>query len=81
MTDDESKRKYKRIFFATDIHASEVVFRKFMATAQFYAVDTLIMGGDVCGKTVVPEVDDSNGTYRFNFQGQMIFYQRLPLLP
>lgn len=52
-----------------------------MATAQFYAVDTLIMGGDVCGKTVVPEVEDSNGICRFNFQGQMIFYQRLPLLP
>ena len=64
------KRKYWRAFFATDLHASEVVFRKFIATANFYQVDALIMGGDVTGKTVVPVVQSPEGKYHLNFQGQ-----------
>jgi Icc-related predicted phosphoesterase len=63
-------RKFHRIFFSTDVHASEVVFRKFIGAAKFYEVDTLIMGGDITGKTVVPLVMKPNGTYHFNFQGQ-----------
>lgn len=70
MPDQKAKRKFSRIFFSTDVHASEVVFRKFLATAKFYEVDTLIMGGDITGKTVVPLVQDGTGGYHFNFQGQ-----------
>ena len=47
-----------------------VVFRKFIATAEFYQVDSLVMGGDVTGKTIVPVVSGSNAKYHFNFQGQ-----------
>lgn len=68
--ESKPKKKFYRIFFSTDIHASEVVFRKFLGTAKFYNVDTLVMGGDVTGKTVVPLVSNANGNYRFNFQGQ-----------
>ena len=67
---EKSKRKFHRIFFSTDIHASEVVFRKFLGTAKFYSVDTLVMGGDITGKTVVPLVSNAAGNYHFNFQGQ-----------
>lgn len=67
---DKSKRKFHRIFFATDVHASEIVFRKFIGAAKFYEVDTLIMGGDITGKTVVPVVEDTKGAYHLNFQGQ-----------
>jgi Icc-related predicted phosphoesterase len=70
MADSKSKRKFHRIFFSTDLHASEVVFRKFLGTAKFYNVDTLVMGGDVTGKTVVPLVSNATGNYHFNFQGQ-----------
>ena len=70
MTNSRSKRKFFRIFFSTDIHASEVVFRKFLGTAKFYDVDALVMGGDITGKTVVPLVSNPKGNYRFNFQGQ-----------
>lgn len=66
----KEKRKYKRVLFATDIHASEVVFRKFLGGAKFYGVDALIMGGDVTGKTVVPVVEQVDGKYSFNVQGQ-----------
>jgi Icc-related predicted phosphoesterase len=67
---DKSKRKYKRIFFSTDLHASEIVFRKFIGAAKFYEIDVLIMGGDVTGKTLVPLILDSDGSYYFDFQGQ-----------
>jgi Icc-related predicted phosphoesterase len=70
MRDSKAKRKFHRIFFSTDVHASEVVFRKFLGTAKFYDVDTLVMGGDVTGKTVVPLVENSGGVFHFNFQGQ-----------
>lgn len=70
MPDKKAKRKFFRIFFSTDVHASEVVFRKFLATASFYEVDVLIMGGDITGKTIVPVVENDGGGYHFNFQGQ-----------
>jgi len=70
MPDAKGKRKFYRIFYTTDVHASEVVFRKFLGTAKFYSVDTLVMGGDITGKTVVPIVSTASGSYHFNFQGQ-----------
>ena len=44
------------LFFATDLHGSETCFRKFVAAAQFYGVDALILGGDTSGKFLVPIV-------------------------
>jgi len=70
MVDAKAKKKFYRIFYSTDVHASEVVFRKFLGTAKFYSVDALVMGGDITGKTVVPLVSKASGNYRFNFQGQ-----------
>lgn len=48
----------RRLFFATDLHASEACFRKFLAAAHVYDVDLLVLGGDVMGKAVVPLVED-----------------------
>jgi Icc-related predicted phosphoesterase len=48
----------RRLFFATDLHASEACFRKFLAAAHVYEVDLLVLGGDVMGKAVVPLVED-----------------------
>ena len=35
-----------RVFFATDIHGSEVCWRKFLNAAAFYQADLVILGGD-----------------------------------
>jgi Icc-related predicted phosphoesterase len=70
VSQQKSKRKYRRIFFATDLHSSEIVFRRFIGAAKFYEADALIMGGDVTGKNVIPLVKGNNGKYHFNFQGQ-----------
>lgn len=57
-----------RIFFATDIHGSEVSFRKFVNAGKFYEADVLILGGDVAGKFLVPIVRDGSAC-RARLQG------------
>jgi uncharacterized protein len=70
LSSKSKKRDFTRVFFATDLHASEVAFRKFLGAVKFYDVDILIMGGDVFGKTFVPIVEDGAGMYQFEFNGQ-----------
>jgi Icc-related predicted phosphoesterase len=43
-----------KIFFATDIHGSEICWRKFLNAAAFYKADMVVLGGDVTGKIMVP---------------------------
>jgi Icc-related predicted phosphoesterase len=46
-----------KVFFATDIHGSEVCWRKFLNAAAFYHADLVVLGGDVTGKAMVPITD------------------------
>jgi uncharacterized protein len=50
-----------RIFFATDIHGSEVCWRKFLNSGAHYKADAIVLGGDMTGKALVPIVDDGGG--------------------
>jgi Icc-related predicted phosphoesterase len=50
-----------RIFFATDIHGSDVCWRKFLNAGAFHKADVLIMGGDMTGKAMVPIVAQDGG--------------------
>ena len=50
-----------RIFFATDIHGSDVCWRKFLNAAAFHKADVLIMGGDMTGKGLELIVADGRG--------------------
>lgn len=54
--------KRRSIFFVADIHGSEVCWRKFLNSAKFYGVDTIVVGGDVTGKALVPVVERRDGT-------------------
>ena len=49
-----------RLYYASDIHGSEVLWRKFLAAASAYKADVLVMGGDVTGKVVVPLVEEGD---------------------
>lgn len=53
-----------RLFFATDIHGSEICWKKFLNAGKFYKADVLILGGDMTGKALVPITQLPNGTYR-----------------
>lgn len=59
-----------RIFFATDIHGSDVCFRKFINAAKFYKADVLILGGDITGKLIMPIQRDTSGNYTFRRHGE-----------
>ena len=63
-----SKGRPTRVFFAADLHGSQVTFRKFVNAAKFYGCDALVFGGDLMGKVLVPIVRE-NGSYRAHFQG------------
>jgi Icc-related predicted phosphoesterase len=52
-----------RIFFATDVHGSEVCWRKFLNSGAHYKADVIILGGDMTGKALVPIIDDGGGRW------------------
>jgi Icc-related predicted phosphoesterase len=52
-----------RIFFATDVHGSEVCWRKFLNSGKHYKADVVILGGDMTGKALVPVIDDGGGRW------------------
>jgi uncharacterized protein len=49
-----------KLFFATDVHGSEICWRKFLGAAKHYDVEVLILGGDMTGKALVPIIDDGD---------------------
>ena len=59
------------IFYASDVHGSDRCWRKFLGAAKFYKVDTLIMGGDLTGKAMVPIIQEADGTYTARFIGEL----------
>lgn len=60
----------RRILFTTDLHGSDIVFRKMLNLAKSIKVDLIIMGGDVAGKIFIPIIAD-NGIYKVNLNGQI----------
>jgi len=63
--DDESVTLY----YASDVHGSVLLWRKFLGATAFYGADAAIMGGDLLGKAVVPIERRPDGTYRLSFLG------------
>ncbi len=57
-----------RLFFATDVHGSEVCWRKFINSAKHYEVNVLILGGDMTGKAIVPVVENGPGRWQYHMQ-------------
>ena len=60
-----------RVFFATDIHGSEICWRKFINAAAFYKADAVILGGDVTGKVMVP-ITEHNGYWQVVLGGETV---------
>ena len=53
-----------RIFFATDIHGSDICWRKFLNAGKFYEADVLVLGGDMTGKALVPILELPDGEFK-----------------
>src|ERR1700733_10947775 len=65
-----SRPKRMRLFFTTDIHGSDRCFRKFLAAAETYNADVLLLGGDVVGKAITPIEELSGDQYRYKLFGE-----------
>ena len=71
MFGSRAKKRALRVFFATDIHGSDRCFRKFLAAAESYDADALVLGGDIAGKGLVP-IHADNGSLVAKVRGEMV---------
>jgi Icc-related predicted phosphoesterase len=51
------------LFFATDVHGSEICWKKFLNAGKFYNADVLVLGGDMTGKALVPIAQRPDGKF------------------
>lgn len=58
------------IFFATDVHGSEVCWKKFINAGKFYDAQVIILGGDMTGKAIVPIIRCGGSEFRAVFLEQ-----------
>ena len=66
----KTTERLTRLFFASDFHGSQRIFRKFLNAAKHYEADVLVMGGDVVGKLAIPVIREGNGGYRAHLMGK-----------
>jgi Icc-related predicted phosphoesterase len=66
---DNVRQPTVRLFFASDLHGSNVAFRKMLNAVKAYEVDALICGGDVAGKRLYPVVDHGDATHTIQRNG------------
>jgi uncharacterized protein len=62
--------KQIKIFFVTDIHGSNLCYRKFLNALKAYNVDVGILLGDLTGKVLVPLVAKPDGGWQTTLMGQ-----------
>ncbi len=60
-----------KLFFATDIHGSDICWSKFLNAGKFYEADVLILGGDMTGKAIVPFLYLGGKKYRVTLLEQV----------
>ena len=59
-----------RIFFATDVHGSEICWKKFINAGKFYEATILILGGDMTGKAIIPIIAQGDDKYKVTLLDQ-----------
>ncbi len=59
-----------KMFFVTDVHASNICYRKFINALKVYNVDIGILLGDLTGKMLIPLVEKTGGGWETTFLGQ-----------
>lgn len=58
-----------KIFFVTDIHGSNLCYRKYLNALKVYNVDVGILLGDLTGKVLVPLVEKAGGGWETTLMG------------
>jgi len=52
------------------VHGSDICWKKFISAGKFYEVDTLIPGGNMTGKAIVPIISQGGDKYRVTLLNQ-----------
>ncbi len=52
------------LFFATDVHGSDICWKKFINAAKFYGAEIIILGGDMTGKAIVPIIHQGGDAFK-----------------
>jgi Icc-related predicted phosphoesterase len=68
--DGAGARGRLKILFVTDLHGSELTFRKFLTSLEVWSPDVFVAGGDVAGKGLLPVLDNGNGSLRVRWMGE-----------
>lgn len=66
---DSSDEGRYRLFYASDLHGSDLAWRKFLSAGRVFNASALIMGGDLTGKAIIPLVRKGD-TFNARFQGR-----------
>ena len=66
----KKKEQTTTILFATDMHGSEGVWRKFLNASAMLKVNAAICGGDLTGKMIVPIVEQESKKLAYYFMGK-----------
>jgi Icc-related predicted phosphoesterase len=69
-TSAKAAERLTRLFFASDFHGSERIFRKFVNAAKHYDANVLVIGGDMVGKLAIPVIREGNGSFRAHLMGK-----------
>ncbi len=64
--------KKTKLLYATDVHGSEVTFKKFINAGKIYNINALILGGDITGKMIVPLVKQPDGSRKGELYGNVL---------
>ena len=59
-----------KLFMVTDIHGSNVCYRKFLNALPIYGADLAVLMGDLTGKVLVPLVDKGGDQWECTLMGQ-----------
>ena len=59
-----------KLFMVTDIHGSNVCYRKFLNALPIYGADLAVLMGDLTGKVLVPLVDKGGNQWECTLMGQ-----------
>ncbi|MBV9604516.1 MAG: hypothetical protein JO027_05395 [Solirubrobacterales bacterium] len=59
-----------RLYYASDIHGTEVLWKKFLNAPKVYKAKVLVMGGDITGKMVIPIVHETSGVWTAQLFGR-----------
>jgi Icc-related predicted phosphoesterase len=58
-----------KLFFATDLHGSDICFREFLNAREFYGADIMLLGGDLSAGSII-FAQEIEGEWRVHLRGR-----------